>query len=100
MKQCRLNFCHAVRKFGEQIVQNGLAITPADVLRSAEAGVPVASMMNSSNFSDGHTGSDFDIPLNDRRGIDIGHLWQEQMNAREKFRKAHSQGEVVESNAG
>lgn len=98
MKKCRINFCSALRREGEQIVQNGLALTPADVLRSAEAGVPVNSMMLSSSFSDGHTGSDFTINPEDRRGVDIGHLWQEQMDSRRKFRDAHAQGTAVDLN--
>lgn len=98
MKKCRRVFCSAQRQVGEQIVQNGLALTPADVLRSAESGVPVASLMQASNFSDGHLGSDWNLDLSDRRGIDIGHLYQEQMEARSKMRKAHQQGKVVESN--
>lgn len=98
MKKCRRVYCSAKRKLGEQIVQNGLALTPADVLRSAEAGVPVASLMQASNFSDGHLGSDWNIDLADRRGIDIGHLYQEQMESRYKMRKAHNEGKVVETN--
>lgn len=98
MKKCRINFCSALRHEGEQIVQNGLAMTPSDVLRSAEAGIPVSAQMNASFFDDGHFGSDWNLDLNDRRGVDIGHLWQEQMSSRQKMRNAHAQGEAVESN--
>lgn len=99
MKHTRIVFCHCKRQIGEPIVQNGLALTPSDVLRAAEAGTPVSSLMQASNFSDGHTGSNWDIPLEDRRGIDIGHIYQEQMESRSKMRKAHKLGEVVESNS-
>lgn len=95
MKKVRVNFCSALRQCGEQIVQAGLAITPADVLRSAEAGIPVQSQMQSSNFDDGHLGSDWNLDLADKRGIDIGHMWQEQMSARKKMRAAHETGENV-----
>lgn len=96
MKRSKIVHCSCKRKVGEQVVQNGLAMTPSDVLRAAESGTPVSSLMTASNFSDGHFGSDWDIPLEDRRGIDMGHLYQEQMESRSKMRKAHKLGKIVE----
>lgn len=96
MKKIRHPFCTAKRKTGEQIVQSGLALTPADVLRAAEQGIPVSSS-SSSNFIDGQPNPSWDIPLDEQRGIDIGHLWQEQMNAKKKFRAAHEAAQTVDT---
>lgn len=97
MKHGLRKVAYCRRKKGETVVQNGLAVTPSDVLRMAESGIPASAQMNA-QMIDGHTGSDWNIPIEERRGVDIATLWQESHNIREKFRKAHAAGEVVNSN--
>lgn len=96
MKHIRRKFAHCKRQRGESIVQNGLAVTPSDVLRMAERGIPASAQMNT-QMIDGHTGSDWNVPLEERRGVDIAQMWQESQNVRTKFRKAHENGQVVNS---
>lgn len=96
MKKIRRKFAHCKRQRGEAIVQNGLAVTPSQVLKMAESGIPASAQMNSAMI-DGHEGSDWVVPLDERRGIDIAQMWQESMNARNKFRKAYANSEVVNS---
>lgn len=97
MKKIRRNFTSCKRLRGEAVVQNGLAVTPSQVLKMAESGIPASAQMNS-RMIDGHTGSDWNIPLEERRGVDIAQMWQESQNVRAKFRKAHEAGQIVNSN--
>lgn len=99
MKTCRRKFASCKRRIGETVVQNGLSVTPSDVLKMAESGIPASAQMNSLMI-DGHTGSDWNIPLEERRGIDIAQMWQASNDIRAKFRKAHEMGEVVTENNG
>ena len=92
-KNIRLATCK--RKLGERQVRGGLAITPAQVLKMAEQGLPVTAQMNA-NMVDGHVKSDFNIPLEERRGIDMAQIWQEEHTSRKKLKSAHAAGEVVE----
>lgn len=96
MKHIRRKFASCKRHLGETIVQNGLAVTPSDVLRMAEQGIPASAQMNS-QMIDGHSGSDWNVPLEERRGVDIAQMWQESRDIRAKFRKAHEAGQVVNS---
>lgn len=99
MKKVRMHYCTAKRRDGEIIVQNGLAITPAEVLRNAEIGIPVSSMMVSGQFFDGTDKLDFQPDLSERRGIDIADLWQARRESIRKFNEAYNsfKGSPVES---
>lgn len=94
MKKIRRKFANCKRRVGEDVVQNGLAVTPSDVLRMAEKGIPASAQMNAS-FIDGTPNPGWDVPLEERRGIDIGQMWQFSKDAKQKFRDAHARGEVV-----
>ena len=82
------------RRPTETDVRSGLSVTPAQVLKMAEQGIPISAQMNTA-LSDGHTGSDFNIPLEERRGIDMADIWQQEMTSRKKLKNAHGKGEVV-----
>ena len=97
MKKIRHSFAKCHRKQGEPVVQNGLAVTPSQVLQMAERGIAPTAQMNA-QMIDGHTGSDWSVPLEEMRGIDIAQMWQESQEVRSKFRAAHAKGEVVNSN--
>lgn len=98
MKQIKHPYAHCVRRSGESIVQPDLAVTPAQALAMAEKGLPVSAQMNS-QMIDGHTHSDWNVPLEEQRGIDIAQMWQESRNIRRKFENAHQRGEVVTENS-
>lgn len=97
MKKCKRTFAVCRRQIGEIIVQNGLAVTPSQVLEMAEKGIAASAQMNSM-MVDGHTGSDWNVPLEERRGIDIAALWQSSMDARKKMQSAHKNGTPVNAN--
>lgn len=96
MKTIRHKFACCKRRKGETFVYDGLSVTPSQVLKMAESGIPASAQMNSSMI-EGHSGTDWNLPIEERRGVDIAQLWQESRNARDKFRKAHEVGEVVNS---
>lgn len=96
MKKRKVILTSCKRKSGEAIVQNGLAITPARVLQMAEQGVAASAQMNA-QMIEGHTGTDWNVPLEERRGIDIATMWQESLTARKKIRDAHAASQVVNS---
>lgn len=98
MKKIRRKFAHCKRRPGETVVQNGLAVTPSDVLRMAEQGIPASAQMNSS-FIDGSANPGWDVPLEERRGVDIAQMWQFSKDAKLKFKAAHDAAEVVNPNS-
>lgn len=81
-------FAHCKRAKGEMVVQNGLAVTPSQAMALAKQGLP-SNGLNASLFTEGHTGSDFELALDERRGVDVATIWQETQNLKSKFRNAH-----------
>lgn len=78
------------RKDTDPIVQNGLAITPAQMIELTSQGMAIsnqnAAIMRELNYSDA---KGFDVPLEFRRHIDIladGYIAQQEM--RSKFKNA------------
>lgn len=86
------------RKSGELAVQNGLAVTPSQMMDMANRGIPV-SMQNfmSTQFNDGIENPTFDVPGYRRRGVDIGELWEEQQTARRNIRDKSRKAFVEQS---
>lgn len=71
-------------------VQDGLAITPSEMLSSCNMGVPISSqLLNDSMFDDGQVSQLTDVPFELRRGIDIGDIITYQENSRSKVKAAH-----------
>lgn len=98
MKRTRHPFSRCLRYRGETPVQNGLAVTPAQVLSMAEQGLPISAQMQSAMI-DGHTHSDWSVPLEEQRGVDIAQMWQASRSIRDKFVRAHGAGTIVTENA-
>lgn len=74
-------------------VQPGLAMTPAQIQRATELGLPVSSASLSSDvFFDGYDGTG-DIPLSVdmMRGVDIVDTWNASHDAKQKLMQAHKQ---------
>lgn len=95
MKRTRHPLATCKRRTGEKPVQNGLALTPSDILRMAEQGIP-ASSANNPNLIDGSTENNWEVPLEERRGIDMADLWNERQNIKRKFMDAHKKAQPVE----
>lgn len=95
MKKIRRNLANCKRRKNEEIVQNGLALTPAQILKMAEAGIP-ASSANNPNLVDGSKENNWIVPIEERRGIDMADLWNERQDIKQRFVNAHSKSVSVE----
>lgn len=68
---------------------NNLAVTPSDMHRMVERGIPV-SPTNDAMFFDGTPNVTFELPLEDARGVDVNDIWNAQQDARRKIKNANS----------
>lgn len=95
MKKIRHKYSTCKRRVGEEIVQNGLALTPSEILKMAENGIP-ASSANNPNLIDGTPDNNWVVPLEERRGIDMNDLWNERQDIKQRLSSAHSSAVNVE----
>lgn len=72
----------------DEPVQNGLAVTPSQMLELSQRGIPVAPNNLGLGYQEGVSDLDFEPPLNYRRGIDIGDLYEAREDIKSKIRKA------------
>lgn len=82
-------FAHCKRSFGDIPVQNGLSVTPSQMLKLAEQGVPVTSQNLESQFYDGDTRPSWDVPLDQQRGIDVATIWQRRKDISRRLHEGH-----------
>lgn len=71
-------------------VQNGLSLTPAEMLKLSEQGIPISSHFDDSKFYDGDSKPLNGIDFLDQRGIDVVDAWNHQKDSRRNLRKAQS----------
>lgn len=88
--------CHL--QSGEVKTQNGLAVTPTQMLEMAEAGIPINSINADSFYDDGKRTLDFEPTLDRQRGVDIGDLWENEQDIKYKTRKLYKMKGVVNAN--
>lgn len=69
-------------------VVNNLAVTPSDMHKLTERGIPINST-NNEQFIDGTLNCTFDVPIERCRGVEAVDVWLAQCDARKKFRDAH-----------
>lgn len=72
----------------EDPVQSGLSFTPSKMLELASQGVPVSTQTAGATFDDGYRDLDFEPDLQYQRGIDFADLWERELTAKKKFKKA------------
>lgn len=85
LKNKKTVFATCKRRVGEAVVHNGLAITPSQVLKMAEQGLPVTAQLQY-QMVEGHEGSDWNLGIEERRGIDMAQVWQESKSARKRLK--------------
>lgn len=82
-------------------VKSHLAITPAQMDKAREQGVPITpNNVNPDLIQDGTTNPQFEIELERQRGVDIAELWQNAESSRKKlnsFKKSQSKKQVETS---
>lgn len=80
----------ALRHGDDVFVQNGLAVTPSQMLEMAADGVPISSVNAEFMYDDGQR-TPPDVPVLDRqRGVDLGDLWEHQQDIRYKMKKLYN----------
>lgn len=87
------------RAVDELPVQSGLAVTPAQMLEMASQGIPISSVGAEFMYDDGQRTVDFEPPLERQRRVEIGDLWESQMDIRKKARKLHQMEQKGEQDA-
>lgn len=77
------------RRFEENPVQDGLAVSPAQMVEMTRKGIAISTQNQpDSVFEEGSTINSFDIPLEHRRGVDLVQLWEASESAKKKIRSA------------
>lgn len=83
--------CTAKRVEDDKPVQNGLALTPAQMADMAERGIPISTSNAQLAYDESDRVASFDLPVEDRRGVDIADVWVSQMDARKRVKDAYHQ---------
>ena len=81
---CRLDY--------EQAVQNGLSVTPVDMLELAKRGIPISSPNSNLLYDEGYKELEFTPTLDHIRGVDIADLWQHKMNMKRNLSELSRKG--------
>ncbi len=97
MKFIRVKPCNYV---GDPVAQN-LSIPPQQMLEMTRQGVAISPQnVNPNSFFDGTEQLSFDVPLDQKRGVDIADMWEYRQTMRKKFSDAHlKQVAIDKSNA-
>lgn len=70
-------------------VYSNLVVTPSQMLKMAEKGIPISSQNTSFQPSDGEKNPSFDLPLDRLRGVDPAAMWEHSQVIKQKARSAH-----------
>ena len=81
------HFSRPRRRESEPVVQNDLSYTPSQMMEMAEKGIAVSNQsIAAENFFDGVpvSQSTFELPLEQRRGVDVADCWQAETSIKKK----------------
>lgn len=74
---------------GSKIAQ-GLSLTPHQMLTMTREGIAVSPQnLDATGFFDGIKDVTFDVPIEQRRGVDMADLWEARQETFGQIRKAH-----------
>lgn len=73
-----------------QHVQSHLAVTPSEMNRMRESGIPISSQVDPTKFYDGDSSSFVSIDPMLMRGVDILDAWNAEQNAKNRLANAHT----------
>lgn len=79
----KIKYCK-LEEYEEQ-VQNGLALTPAQMMDLTNRGVPISPANLGVEYYEGVSVSDFEVPMEHRRGVDIADMWEHRQDMRSKL---------------
>lgn len=74
------------RRADETDVQNGLALTPAQLETMTRKGIPIAPQNLGLTYEDAVDVKSFDVPPEHIRGVDIGELWEMRESTNKRFK--------------
>lgn len=95
----KYNFCNLRHIEGDIPVKEGMSLTPYQMLAMNQQGIPIsANMLPDDMFDDGSPEPADHFTLDQRRGVDINDLWQQNMSFKTKWKKFKSSQEVNNSN--
>lgn len=83
----RISF--AQRKEHELPVYGNLVVTPSEMLRMTEQGIPISAQNMAYKPADGESNPSWDIPIDRLRGVDPAAMWEESQIIKQKARSAH-----------
>lgn len=77
------------RKENELPVYGNLTVTPSEMLRMTEQGIPISAQNMAYKPTDGESNPSWDLPLDRLRGVDPAQMWETQQNIKERAKRAH-----------
>lgn len=77
-------------------VQNGLAVTPAQMLEMTNNGIPITPANLGLQYEEGVSKLDFEPPLEYQRGVDMTDMWNHRQNMKKKLGSKEFQSLLVE----
>lgn len=82
-------FANCKRHGDDLPVQSGLAVTPRQMMEMAEQGIPISSVNAEFMYDDGTRTLAFEPPLERQRRVELGDLWENEMDTRKKTKKLY-----------
>lgn len=77
------------RKENELPVYGNLVVTPAQMMRMSEKGIPISAQnLAFDPTKDGEKNPSFDLPLDRLRGVDPAQMWEESQIIKQRSRHA------------
>lgn len=70
----------------DDIVQNGLAVTPAQMYDMAERGIPITPANLGLTYQEGVSKLDFETPMEYTRGVDIADMWEHREDMKKRMK--------------
>lgn len=80
----------------EPIVQNGLAVTPRQMMELTQRGIPITPANLGLQYKEGVNSLDFDVPMEHQRGIDMADMWMHRQSMKKRLKSKEFQSLVSE----
>ena len=80
-----VRFATTALKENDTPVQNGLAVTPSQMLEMTNQGIPITPSNLGLTYQEGVGKLDFEPPMEYRRGVDITDMWEHREDFKGKM---------------
>lgn len=68
-------------------VQNNLAVTPSEMWKLQQQGLPISAQASGLAYDDGNYGVSWDVPFEHRRGVDIAQAFEYEQHLQKGIEK-------------